>query len=75
MLSTSCIVVDESRLDKNLDRLMTRRAFLVDLNVGAYVTITAGLLYQSCPRTVLGKDNFGVSAVISVSEESTHVLA
>lgn len=74
MFLASCIIVDESGLDKNLDRLMTRRAFLVDLDVGADVTIPTGLLYQSCPWTVLGEDNFGVSTVISVSEEATHVL-
>jgi hypothetical protein len=74
MFLASYIVVDESGLDKNLDRLMTRRAFLVDLDVGADVAIPTGLLYQSCPWTVLREDNLGVSTVISVSEEATHVL-
>jgi hypothetical protein len=70
----SDIVVDKSCLDEDLDRFMARRAFLVDVDIGADVSFTTGLLYQSCPRTVLGKDDSGMSAVISVSVEATHLF-
>lgn len=69
------IVVENSCLDEYLDRLVTRRAFLINLDVGADVSITTCLLYQSCSRTVVGKDSLGMSALVSVSVEVTHFYA
>jgi hypothetical protein len=68
------IVVDKPCLDEDLDRFMAGRAFLVDVNIGADLSVATGLLYQSCSRTVLGKDDPSMSAVISVSVEATHLL-
>ena len=66
------IGVDESCLDENLERLVARRAFLVDLDVGADISIATGLLYQSSSRTMAGKDCLGVSTLICMSVEATH---
>lgn len=66
------ILVNTSCFDEDLSRLVTRRAFLVDLEAGADVSITTCLLYQSCFRTVTGKDGLCVSALVSVSVEATH---
>ena len=75
VLSTSHrfdIVVDKSCLDEDLDRLVTRRAFLFNFDIGADVSATTCLLFQSCSRTVLGKDGLGMSTLISVSVEAAH---
>jgi hypothetical protein len=68
------IVVNKSCLDEDLDRLMAGQAFLVDVDIGADVSFTTGLLYQSRSRTVFGEDDSGMSAVVSVSVEATHLL-
>lgn len=75
VLSTSHrldIVVDKSCLDEDLDRLVTRRAFLFDFDICADVSATTCLLFQSCSRTVLGKDGLGMSTLISVNVEVAH---
>lgn len=68
----SDIFIGKSCLDEDLNRLVTRRALLVELDIRADVSTMTCLLFESCPRTVLREDSLGMSALISVSVEAAH---